>query len=157
MHIMDISSPEEPVKLSTYEHVRSCDPVVVDDNYAYVTLRSGTSCQGFSNQLEVIDVTDLRAPQLLEVYPMTNPHGLGIDNTTLFICDGNDGLKAFDASDIHAIDKNLLAHYKNINATDVIPYNEILIMIGTDGLFQYDYSNPKEIKLLSTITIQHEN
>jgi hypothetical protein len=157
MHIMDISSPEVPVKLSTYEHVRSCDPVVVDDQYAYVTLRSGTTCQGFTNQLEVIDVTNLKSPQLLETYPMTNPHGLGIDQTTLFICDGHDGLKAFDASDIHAIDKNLLAHYKNINATDVIPYNDILIMIGTDGLFQYDYSNPKEIKLLSTIVIQHEN
>lgn len=88
---------------------------------------------------------------------MTNPHGLGIDETTLFICDGNDGLKAFDASDVNTIDKNLLAHYKNINATDVIPYNNTLIMIGSDGLFQYDYTNPKTIKLLSTIPITHEN
>ena len=157
MHIMDISSPEAPVKLSTYEHVRSCDPVIVDDKYAYVTLRSGTTCQGFTNQLEVINVENLRAPQLLKTYPMTNPHGLGIDNTTLFICDGTDGLKAFNASDVNAIDKNLLAHYKNINARDVIPYNNTLIMIGEDGLFQYDYSNPKDIKLLSTIEIHDEN
>jgi hypothetical protein len=157
MHIMDVSSPESPVKLSTYQHVRSCDPVVVDDKYAYVTLRSGTTCQGFSNQLEVIDVSNLSSPQLLKTYPMTNPHGLGVDDETLFICDGNDGLKAFDASDINTIDKNLLAHYKDINATDVIPYNNNLIMIGEDGIFQYDYSNPKEIKLLSTIAIQHED
>ncbi len=88
---------------------------------------------------------------------MTNPHGLGIDNSTLFICDGNDGLKAFNAADINTIDKNLLAHYKNINARDVIPYNNTLIMIGEDGLFQYDYSNPKDIKLLSSIAIQNEN
>ncbi len=157
MHIMDLSTPEVPMKLSTYQHVRSCDPVVVDDKYAYVTLRSGTMCQGFSNQLEVIDIKDLRSPQLLKSYPMTNPHGLGIDNTTLFICDGNDGLKAYDASDVNAIDKNLLAHYKNINAMDVIPYKNTLIMIGEDGLFQYDYSDPKDIRLLSTIDIQHEN
>jgi hypothetical protein len=157
MHIMDISSPEAPVKVSTYEHVRSCDPVVVDDKYAYVTLRSGTTCQGFTNQLEVINVENLKAPQLLKTYQMTNPHGLGIDNTTLFICDGNDGLKAFNASDVNAIDKNLLAHYKNINAKDVIPYNNTLIMIGEDGLFQYDYSNPKDIKLLSTLEIHDEN
>jgi hypothetical protein len=156
MHIMDVSSPESPVKLSTYQHVRSCDPVVVDDKYAYVTLRSGTTCQGFSNQLEVIDVSNLSSPQLLKTYPMTNPHGLGVDDETLFVCDGNDGLKAFDASDINTIDKNLLAHYKDINATDVIPYNNNLIMIGEDGIFQYDYSNPKEIKLLSTIAIQHD-
>jgi hypothetical protein len=157
MHIMDVSSPESPVKLSTYQHVRSCDPVVVDEKYAYVTLRSGTSCQGFTNQLEVIDVSNLSSPQLLKTYAMTNPHGLGIDDETLFICDGNDGLKAFDASDINTIDKNLLAHYKDIDAKDVIPYNDNLIMIGEDGIFQYDYSNPKEIKLLSTIAIQHEN
>ena len=157
MHILDISAPEAPVKLSTYEHVRSCDPVVVDEKYAYVTLRSGTTCQGFTNQLEVINIENLSAPKLLKTYPMTNPHGLGIDNTTLFICDGNDGLKAFNASDVNAIDKNLLAHYKNINARDVIPYNNTLIMIGEDGLFQYDYSNPKDIKLLSTIAIHDED
>jgi hypothetical protein len=157
MHIMDLTSPEEPTKLSTYEHVQSCDPVVVDDKYAYVTLRSGNSCQGFTNQLEVINIENLRSPKLLRTYPMTNPHGLGIDNATLFICDGNDGLKAFDASDVNNIDKNLLAHYKDINATDVIPFNNTLIMIGEDGLFQYDYSNPKDIRLLSTIAIQHEN
>jgi hypothetical protein len=157
MHIMDLSAPEAPMKLSTYEHVQSCDPVVVDDKYAYVTLRSGTTCQGFTNQLEVINIENLKSPQLLKTYPMTNPHGLGIDNSTLFICDGNDGLKAFDASDINNIDKNLLAHYKNINATDVIPFNNTLIMIGEDGLFQYDYSNPKDIRLLSTLEIQHEN
>jgi len=157
MHILDVSNPESPVKVSTYQHVRSCDPVVVDENYAYVTLRSGTSCQGFTNQLEVIDISNLSAPQLLKTYPMTNPHGLGIDNATLFICDGNDGLKAFNASDINTIDKNLLAHYKDINATDVIPYKDNLIMIGEDGIFQYDYSNPKEIKLLSTLAVQHEN
>ena len=157
MHIMDLSSPEAPAKISTYEHIQSCDPVVVDDKYAYVTLRSGNSCRGFTNQLEVIDIENLKSPQLLKTYPMANPHGLGIDNMTLFICDGNDGLKAFDATDVNSIDKNLLAHYKDINATDVIPYNNTLIMIGEDGLFQYDYSNPKDIRLLSTINIQHEN
>ena len=156
MHILDISSPESPVKVSTYQHVRSCDPVVVDDNYAYVTLRSGSICQGFTNQLEVIDITDLKSPQLLKTYPMTNPHGLGIDNATLFICDGSDGLKAFDASDVLKIDQGLLAHYEDIDAFDVIPYNDILMMIGADGIFQFDYTDPKDIKMLSKIEVSHE-
>ncbi|MDH4090137.1 MAG: hypothetical protein OEV74_13500 [Cyclobacteriaceae bacterium] len=155
MHILDITVPESPTKVSTYEHIRSCDPVVVDGNYAYVTLRSGNSCQGFTNQLEVIDIEDLTSPKLLRTYPMTNPHGLGIDNQTLFICDGSDGLKAFDISDINTISEHLLVHYKEINATDVIPFNNILMMIGEDGLFQYDYSDPANIKLLSHIEIQN--
>jgi hypothetical protein len=156
MYILDVSSPESPVQISNYEHVRSCDPVVVDDQYAYVTLRSGTACQGFTNQLEVIDISNLKSPQLLKTYPMTNPHGLGIDNKTLFICDGDDGLKAYDASDVTKIDQNQLAHYKDLNAVDVIPFENTLMMIGEDGIFQYDYSNPKDIKLLSKIEIHNE-
>jgi len=154
MHIIDVSDRDAPVRLSTYAHVRSCDPVVVDDQYAYVTLRSGTMCQGFTNQLEVIDISNLAAPELLATYPMTNPHGLGLDGKLLFVCDGNDGLKAFDASDVYAINQRKLAHYKGIHAYDVIPFNDVLIMIGADGLFQYDYSDPKAIRLLSTLPLR---
>lgn len=151
MHIFDITTPGEPLKISTYEHVRTCDPVVVQDKYAYVTLRSGTECAGFTNQLEVINIENLASPQLLKVYPMVNPHGLGIDQNTLFVCDGDAGLKIFDAEDVMNIGNNKIAEYKGINAYDVIPYNNILIMIGEDGLYQYDYSNPKDIKALSHI------
>ena len=154
MHIMDISSPESPAMVSTYQHVQSCDPVVVDDKYAYVTLRSGTTCQGFTNQLEVINIENLSSPQLLYTYPMTNPHGLGIDNETLFICDGDDGLKAFDARDVSKISANMLAHYKDINATDVIPLGNVLLMIGEDGIFQYDYTDPSKMALLSHIKVK---
>jgi hypothetical protein len=154
MHIFNISNPAQPVGVSTYQHIRSCDPVVVQGKYAYVTLRSGTQCQGFTNQLEVIDIEDLTSPQLVKVYPMTNPFGLGIDNDLLFVCDGNDGLKVFLADDVMAIDQNLVAHYKSINAFDVIPLNNILIMIGLNGLYQYDYSDPQNISLLSHISIQ---
>jgi hypothetical protein len=153
MYILDVSTPESPQKISTYAHVRSCDPVVVDDDYAYVTLRSGTECQGFTNQLEIIDISDLTSPQLLKTYPMTNPHGLGIDDKTLFICDGDDGLKAYDATDVNKISDNQLAHYKNINAFDVIPLDNVLMMIGRDGIYQYDYSDPKAIRMLSKIEI----
>jgi hypothetical protein len=156
MHIYDVSSPATPQKISTYEHIRSCDPVVVDEKYAYVTLRSGSECQGFTNQLEVIDIQDLGSPQLISTYQMTNPHGLGIDNHTLFICDGNAGLKVFDASDINSISSKQLAHYGDINAYDVIPLDNILVMIGEDGLFQYDYSDPKNIHLLSQLPV-HED
>lgn len=153
MHILNISNPELPVKLSTYQHVTSCDPVVVDDDYAYVTMRSGSNCPRGSNQLDVVNISNLKSPYLVKSYRMTNPHGLGIDGKKLFICDGDDGLKAYDASDVKAIDRNQLAHYKNIHALDVIPFNEVLMMIGRDGIFQYDYSDPKNIRLLSKIAI----
>lgn len=157
MHILDISNAAKPVKVSSYEHMRSCDPVVVEGNLAYVTLRSGTECQGFTNQLEVIDISNIQEPQLLKTYPMHNPHGLGIDAGTLFICDGDQGLKVFDAEDTENITSNLLAHYDDINAYDVIPFKDVLVMIGKDGLFQYDYSDPANIKLLSRLPVNEGN
>lgn len=154
MYIYNISSPSSPSLLSTFEHIVSCDPVVVEGDYAYVTLYSG-GC-GDINQLEVVDISNLSAPSLVKVYPFTNPHGLGIDNGVLFICDGAEGLKIFDASDVNTITDKQLAHYPAINALDVIPYNGVAMMIGSDGLYQYDYSNIQDIKLLSKITIERE-
>jgi hypothetical protein len=156
MYILDLQTPTSPAIISQYAHVRSCDPVVVEGNYAYVTLRSGSACEGFTNQLEVIDITNLKTPSLVKIYPMTNPHGLGIDDGTLFICDGADGLKAYDASDPLTISENQLAHYKSINAFDVIPHKKIAMVIGKDGLYQYDYSDIKDIKLISQLPISNQ-
>lgn len=44
MYIYDISSPSKPVSVSEFQHGKTCDPVVADENYAYVTLRGGNSC-----------------------------------------------------------------------------------------------------------------
>lgn len=153
MYIVDLANPEEPSIISQYQHLRSCDPVVVEGDYAFVTLRSGSTCEGFTNQLEVIDLSNLKSPQQVAIYPMTNPHGLGIDQGTLFICDGLDGLKAYDATDVKTISQNQLAHYKNIQALDVIPFQHVAMVIGQDGLYQYDYSDLKDIKLLSQLPI----
>jgi len=157
MHIFTLDDPAHPVKVTTYEHVRSCDPVVVEGETAYVTLRSGTECTGFTNQLEVINVEDWLAPSLIKVYPMHNPHGLGIDQSLLFICDGDAGLKIYNAEDSQNIDQHLIKHYENIHAYDVIPFNNVLMLIGEDGIFQYDYSNPTNIRLLSHLQITGEN
>lgn len=156
MHIFDLATPENPQKISTYSHINSCDPVVVSGNYAYVTLRSGTQCQGFANQLEVLDISNLSSPSLVKVYPMHNPHGLGVDDPVLFICDGDDGLKIYDATDKLKIDQNLIKHYKNIHAYDAIPLGGVLMLIGEDGIFQYDYSDLNNISLLSHIQVQDE-
>lgn len=153
MYIYDLKNPLTPGLLSKFGHFRSCDPVVVDDSFAYVTLRNGNSCQGFTNELEVVDITNLSAPRLVKTFPMTNPHGLGIDNKILFICDGADGLKIFDATDVNAIDANRLAHYPGIQALDIIPFQNIAIMISNDGLYQYNYADPKNINLISKLAI----
>ena len=84
---------------------------------------------------------------------MKNPHGLGKSGDLLFICDGSAGLKVYDASDPKKIGENLIYTYPDINAYDVIPLGNLLVMIGDDGLYQYDYSDVRNIRLLSRIEV----
>ncbi|RMG66994.1 MAG: hypothetical protein D6722_13975 [Bacteroidetes bacterium] len=156
MIIMQLDNPEQPTFRSEFRHANACDPVVAEGDYAFVTLRDGTECQNFTNQLEVVNISNLSNPWLVKTYPMHNPHGLGIRNGVLFICDGDDGLKVYDASDVMAIDQNQLAHFPDIHAFDVIPLYSILLMIGEDGLYQYDYSDPTNIQQISFIPVERE-
>ena len=153
MYILDNTSPDSPELITKYEHMVSCDPVVVQGDRAYVTLRSGTTCQGNLNQLEVIDISDLSNPILLAEYPMVSPHGLGLDGNTLFICEGESGLKVFDSSDDMKISQNLITSITNLDAYDVIPYQNTLYLIGSDGLYQYDYTDPNQITFISKLEI----
>src|SRR6202022_2166901 len=98
LFIYDITNAATPVNEGQFAHASACDPVVADDNYAYVTLRNGTFCTTASNQLDVVNVQNLIYPSLVKSYPMTNPHGLTKDGNFLFVCDGKDGLKIFDAT-----------------------------------------------------------
>jgi hypothetical protein len=153
MVIYSLENPSKPEFISELNHINACDPVVVENGIAYVTLRAGTWCMNTTNQLDVIDISDITRPKLLKSYPMFNPHGLGIDNGTLFICDGADGLKIYDASNPLAVQSNMISHFKAIDTFDVIPLGEVLLLIGQDGLFQYDYSDLTNITLLSHIKV----
>jgi hypothetical protein len=153
MMIYDVTNSQAPVWKSTYNHIRSCDPVVVDDTLAYITLRSGTTCGSSVNTLDVINIKNILQPSLVKSYSMTNPYGLGKDGNLLFVCDGSAGLKVYNASDPRNITGNLVYSYPGIKAWDVVPVGNILVLIGDDGLFQYNYSNIQNITLLSSIGV----
>jgi len=153
MFIYSLQDPSNPEFISQFMHASSCDPVVVEGNYAYVTLRAGNLCGDVNSQLDVIDISDIQNPEQIAEYSMEEPYGLGIDDTLLFVCDGTAGLKIYNAADPKTIDQHKLAQYSNIQAFDVIPLGDVLVMIGTDGLFQYEYSDPANIHQLSVIPI----
>jgi hypothetical protein len=153
MFIYNLQDPSNPEFISQFRHASSCDPVVVEGNYAYVTLRAGNLCGDTKSQLDVIDISNILYPEQIAEYSMEEPYGLGIDDTLLFVCDGTAGLKIYSAGDPKTIDQHKLAQYDSIQAFDVIPLGNVLVMIGTDGLYQYDYSNPANIHQLSVIPI----
>ena len=153
MHILSLEEPSVPILLSTYQHITSCDPVVVDGNMAYVTLRAGNTCGGNQNLLEVIDISNRNDPERMVSYAMTEPYGLGIDGNTLFVCEGTHGLKVYDAADPYAITSHQIAQFDNIHAHDVIPLASFLFMIGEDGFYIYDYSDLNNITLSGQIPV----
>ena len=150
MYIYDIANPEKPEFISEFRHGTACDPVVVDGNYAYVTLKGGNFCGGTESGLYIIDVSNLKIPELKVIYPMVGPNGLGIKDDLLFICDGNAGLKVYDKSDAPNI--TLINNFENIQAYDVIPLPSSLLMIGGQTLYQYEYID-NDIRLLSTFEL----
>jgi hypothetical protein len=147
MYIFDAATPQQPRQVGFYQHVVSCDPVVVAGRWAYLTLRTGRSCGGGPNQLQVIDLQDLTQPRLAQSYPMSQPFGLGIDAGLLFVCD--DGLKVFDASQSPTLTQR---DQFGIEAYDVIPHNGHLLVIGKQGLYQYQYAG-RTLQLLSFMPI----
>jgi hypothetical protein len=155
MHIYDASTPSAPTRLAVYEHVLSCDPVVVNEEYAFVTLRSGNFCVNGVNELHVIDIKNPSQPKLKKAYPMLNPHGLGLAENYLYVAEGKHGLKSFNASDVLNIDKNQLEFLQSMKSVDLIPGPKSLIVIGPDGVCQYDYSNPAKLKKLSCIQVSN--
>ena len=156
MFIYGITDPSSPTYISNFDHARFCDPVVVDGDYAYVTLRAGTSCmdgesQMLESRLEIINISDIYNPQLEETYIMNEPYGLGVKGDQLFICDGTSGLKVYNKSDISNLE--LLETYTTNEAYDVIPLQNKLLMIGNNTLTQYNYTNTG-IEMISEFTIQ---
>lgn len=155
MYIYSVTNPNLPVQLSRFAHAFACDPVVVENETAFITLRSGTNCRMGVNQLSIIDIKNITNPTLVKAYPMKSPKGLSVWDDMLYVCD--EGLKIYDAKDKTAIDKNLKAHITGFETFDVIAYEfnkkRIVMVIGSDGLFQFDVTDPAKPQELSKILV----
>lgn len=150
MYIYDISSPAKPEFISEFQHGTACDPVIVDGDYAYVTLRGGNRCGATESGLFIIDISNIASPELAISYPMDGPYGLGIKDEKLFVCDGESGLKVYDKTDV----ENLVSlnHFENIDTFDVIPLEENLLLVGDQIIYQYAYLE-NDIELISTLDL----
>ncbi|MGB0862586.1 MAG: hypothetical protein ACPGXZ_06685 [Saprospiraceae bacterium] len=152
MYIYEISTDGNLSYVSEYEHIVSCDPVVADDDYAYVTLRSGTECGVFSdiNQLQIVSLENIQTPSLTASYSMDYPKGLGISDKTLFICDGTD-LKVYNAN--NPTNLELVTELEDLHPNDIIPLGDRALVISPNDLYQIDYSDLDNISILSKISL----
>ncbi len=151
MYIYDISSPSTPTFVSEFQHGTACDPVVVDGDYAFVTLRGGNECGATESGLFVVDISNISSPELLASYPLDGPYGLGVSGSQLFVCDGDSGLRVFDKTDVANLQE--LAHFEDVVTYDVIPLASHLLMVGDGLLSQYRYLDPG-LELISTLSLK---
>jgi len=150
MYIFGLTRPGKPTFISNYTHFTSYDPVVVRGRYAFVTLRSGWSGNtwGLLNELQVIDITNIKNPVQAATYAMSAPRGLAITDSLLFVCDDNELLvmRATDPLNMTIKHRFLLDGIPY----DVIAKNGLLTLSFSNGLAQYAYSNDT-IQKLSTL------
>lgn len=150
MYMYDIlSSPSNPTLIGQFVHARGCDPVIADNDYAYITLNDSSACLGFYNELQIVNIQNMANSFMVKSYQLTHPIGLSKDGNNLFICDDKDGLKVYDATD--PANLLLLKQLKDAEVYDVIAENGLAIVMAKDGIYQYDYTDLNNIRLISKL------
>lgn len=148
MYIYDKTTPTQPTRIVNFTHAQSCDPVVVSDDVAFVTLHTSSNCwRGTGvNRLEIVDVQTPSNPKLIKTVDMWEPKGLGVDGTNLFICDGSSGLKVYDINKTDdngrvSVNIDLKESLSSIDCYDVIAQNNNLIISNHTEIRQFSYAS----------------
>ena len=151
MYIVSIDDPNKPTLTSQFTHARTCDPVVVEGDRAYVTLRGGTPCGGFANQMDILDISDIKNPKLIHSMPLTDPYGLTVRDGIAIICDGTAGVRVVDATTPNAPQQ--VGQITGMIPHDVIASGNLLVITAQDGYHLYDISDIRQPKRFSTIPL----
>jgi hypothetical protein len=151
MGIYDLSNPGNPQHISNFSHSTSCDPVVANEEFAYVTLRSGQRCNGFTNQLDILDIRNINNPTLMSSVELDNPRGLTIIGNHVLVCDGKEGVVIFNVADPR--NAQLVGRFPDQQANDILPIsNAVVAVSGDNGIFQLDVSDLAAPTLLSFVS-----
>lgn len=149
LYIYSIDTPSVPSKLGEAKHGRSCDPVAANDSVACVTLKGGTYCGPAEDGLYVHNIKNILQPILVKNVKMASPEGLGLQDSTLYVCCNSEGLRVFSLKDpYNPVEKKIL---KDAIYKDVIPYGNLLLCFVTTGILLYDISNPLNPVQLSLV------
>lgn len=149
LYIYSIDTPSNPRLVGEAHHARSCDPVVVNDSVAFVTLKSSSSCGPAVSGLYIHDIKNITTPVIMDTVPLPDPVGLGLQDSILYVCCGKDGLKVFNV--MNPKKPKLLVTKSDANYVDVIPYNNLLICYISEGILLYDISKPTSPVIIKNI------
>jgi len=147
--IFDITNPSNPSQISIYRHITSCDPVIVQGDFAYSTLRnSSDQCRRGINSLDIINIANKSNPTQVARVNLDGPIGLGIYDHHLYVCD-NGYIKHFDVS--NPSQPQLMRANGLPGCFDIIVNKQILIAVSDQGIHQYSINQNGQLNSLSTI------
>jgi hypothetical protein len=149
MFIYSLSNPKVPVLLGEARHVRSCDPVVANDSIAFVTLRGTSACGPAKDGLYIHNIKNILNPVLIKTVEMPTPHGLGLKDSLLYICQQENGLSIYNIQ--NPAKPVLRTTIEDDYYNDVIVYDDLLICYVQSGLKLYSITKPANPRLLSTV------
>ncbi len=150
LYIYSLNNMAKPELIGEARHARSCDPVVANDSVAFVTLKSSGSCGPTTSGLYIHDIKNITQPVLKKTVNLPDPVGLGIQDSILYVCCGDAGLKVFNVKSPYS--PNLITTKTDGRFVDVIPYNGVLICYVQDGILLYDITNPAAPVMVKKIT-----
>ncbi len=149
MYIYSIANPVDPVLLGEARHTRSCDPVVANDSTAFVTLRGNQPCGPVEDGLYIYNIKNITSPVLLNKQLIPTPHGLGLQDSVLYVCQKSNGMSIYNVSNPQTptLRKTLTGKIFE----DVICYDGLIICYVSTGIAIYDISNLTSPVLLSEV------
>ena len=137
--------------------VQPCDPVVVSDDIAYITLyseqqvasRCGSTTE-FIELLVLVDVSNLDAPELIDSFEVPTPRGLAVDGDLLFVCNDWSGLTVYDITERRS--PTLIGEVPT-HSFDAVAIDGLLIVVGPQRLTQFEYTPDGTLTELGTIDL----
>lgn len=149
--IYDISTPQTPQNVAFYSHQLGCDPIIVNDDIGYITIRNRGGCwrnaaTGISpNRLEITNFEDPENPVSLAHFDLTAPFGLTFIEDRLAICENYAGLTMLDINfsngKSNAPNIQKVGQFPNIQCFDLIADGTNLIATASDGIYQFQSEN----------------
>ncbi len=160
LHIFEIDNEGIPrrknqTRYFRNDNVTSCDPVIANGDYVYVTLSTliDSDCGRFTNvnELRIYNFSDFENPKHVSTLPLDYPKGLSIDGDILFVCEAKKGFKVIDIRDPYY--PTVLSSIEGVETYDVIAKNGLLMVVCPHEIRQYSYEDINNISLVSILNI----
>ncbi len=155
IYMVGINDPSQPLEYDEMQHDISCDPVVVQGNYAYSTQNSFEVGCGHATSQSILAVYNVSNPQqtnLLKSITMTSPYGLAVEGKNLYVCDSEEGVIVYNISNPES--PQALSTIPVANSRDII-LNFPYMIISTQTSFEmYNYQDVNNIYHVSTFQLK---